>query len=226
MATKRTSPATSPATKRSLPVQEIPPATPVPAPAPSHDPAELSRTHELIVDAVTTMLSTGGHPADVDSLLRAAMAHTRRRTLEHCGVHDQAEAAREASKFIGEEYQEWKHDLVAAWRKNRRKEPGAFEPETITDRIRFNVRDTLTDQFEEFMGEASPEEQRFLSEVFLGWDSSHLSAECKRDELFLGNAFEFELGRNGCYIRVPKQMLDRVQKYVDALRAVEDKEVA
>jgi hypothetical protein len=59
----------------------------MPAPehaAPSRPPypnSTLSRTHTMVIDAVTEMLHSGGNPDDVDALLRAAMSHTRRRYL-------------------------------------------------------------------------------------------------------------------------------------------------
>jgi hypothetical protein len=189
-------------------------------------PAELSRTHELIVDAVTTMLSSGGHPGDVDSLLYAAMAHTRRRTYGGAGLDDQKELDKRVSDFVHDKREDWKHDLVAAWRKNKREETGAFEPKSITDRIRFNVRESLIGEFDSFMGDASPEEQRFMLGVFNGYFSNHHPAEHGSAELFIAQAFEYQLGRDHCYLRVPEHMVDQVQKYVDALRAIEDKEVA
>jgi hypothetical protein len=39
----------------------------------------------------------------------------------------------------------------------------------------------------------------------------------------LGDAFEFALGKDATYVKIPRRMLDQVQDYIDALRAIEDK---
>lgn len=189
------------------------------------DPSRLSRTHELIIDAVTTMLTMGGHRDDVEGLLTAAMAHTRRRTfVKGVGLEDDDEKVAEViADFVNSDFDDWKQDLVFAWRKNKRNDPPAFEPKTITDRIRANVREELTDQFEKFMGTASPEEQRFLAEVLVDYESRHSAAEVGEHELYLGMAFEYQLGQPRAHVRVPERLLDKVQKYVDALLAVEDR---
>lgn len=203
--------------------------TPTPAPQSATtktDPippvTELSRTHELIVDAVTSMLTTGGHRDDVDSLIYAAMGHTRRRTYG-VSADDWNEHSDKITEYVHDEHLSWRTDLAIGWRKNERAEPSAFEPETIKDRIRATVRERVRRGFENFMSTAAPEEQRLLQSIFEVWESSSLPAEYGSDEMVLGDAFEFALGRNATFVKIPRRMLDKVQQYIDALRAIEDK---
>jgi hypothetical protein len=185
----------------------------------------MTRTHELIVDAVTAMLTRGGHRNDVDMLLRAAMAHTRRRTYDSFDA-DESVASDAAAKFISTHYEDWRQDLVTVWRKNKLNPVPVLEPKSITDRIRANVRETLAGMFEEFLAVSSPEEQRFFLDVLRSFSSRNHPAEGGDSELFIATAFENELGRDRCHIQVPERMVDRVQAYVDALRAIDDKAVA
>jgi hypothetical protein len=225
-ATKRTSPAKSPATPALS--KELPEIAATPerrGPAPFYDPADLTRTHELIIDAVTTLLTTGGHTEDVDSLLYSAMSHTRRRTFSGF-TEDQDEIARVIREFIKADFDNWKHDLVTAWRKNRRPDMPHVEPHSITERIRANTREDLASSFEDFMQQASPEEMRLMHAVMMDWESRHHVAEAGKNEMYLGMAFEYQLGHPRCYVRIPDHMVDRVEKYVEALRAIEDKAVA
>jgi hypothetical protein len=132
--------------------------------------AELSRTHELIVDAVTTLLTSGGHRDEVDSLLYAAMGHTRRRT--YGALTDDKNASIQVTEFIRENFDQWRTDVAIGWRKNERAEPSAFEPKTIKDRIRATVRERVRGGFENFMIWASPEEQHLLLSIFEVWQSN------------------------------------------------------
>jgi hypothetical protein len=236
MPTKRTTQTNTPKTAATKPHPAENPKTDTPAASPINDtaaprfygfpePEDLTRTHELIVDAVTTMLTHGGHPDDVDTFLHAVMAHTRRRTFSQL-VDDEAQMGTYVQKFIREQFNEWKTDLTVGWRKNKFPEQPQVTATSVTDRIRMNVRETVEGQFVGFMNEASPEEIRFLNEVFTDWDSRHLVAESRSDEIYLGMAFEYQLsGTSRGYIRIPERMMKQVQKYVDALRAIEDKEV-
>ena len=60
--------------------------------------------------------------------------------------------------------------------------------------------------------------------VLSNWDHRSFPAENGNDEIYLATAFAEEIDRNTAYMKVPKAMADQVQKYVDALRAIERKE--
>jgi hypothetical protein len=213
--------------KRIRPAQSSPkPITAVePKPATGQPLPYLSRTHELITDAVAELLTHGGHTDDINLLTYCTMAHTRRRTLGRL-VEDPAKLGKLIQEFIESDMGDWKTDLALAWRQNKRAEPPAFVPATVTDRIRANVREDLIDQFKDFMSQASPEEQRFLYEVFGNFDSRHHCAEHGSDEIFLGDAFTFAIERSQCYMKVPEHLIDKVQAYIDALKAIEPSEKA
>ena len=172
-----------PAKTKAVAVKKAPPVEPFsaraavratvgdPGPAiPYYQPEDLA----VLTNSSSTRcaLSTGGHPDDVDSLLHAAMAHTRRRTTsDHCD-----DPGKHVSGFLRDHYEEWKHDLVAGWRKNRHNAPGAFEPKSITDRIRANVREDAAANFESFLETASPEEIRLMENILLDRESNQLSS--------------------------------------------------
>jgi hypothetical protein len=132
----------------------------------------LSRTDALIADAVVQLLTYGGHREDVHLLTRCAMVHTRRRTFG-CLVDDPATIRKLLEEFIESDMAHWKADLALAWRRNKRADPQAFEPETITERIRANVRDELRGHFEHFIKDAPPEESRFLDSVYGYWGTGY-----------------------------------------------------
>ncbi|HWE52471.1 MAG TPA: hypothetical protein VG273_21935 [Bryobacteraceae bacterium] len=241
MPTKRYHQTKTTATKKAAAVNTMP--TPAPAVrfdaaaamrAPIHgtehacshfEPADLTRTHELIVDAVTAILSTGGHPDDVTTLLHAAMSHTRRRTFEpfDCTAEETGEAI---TKFIRENFDNWKYDLITGWRKHERLELPAVDPKSITDRIRANTREAVWAHMYSFMSDSSPEEQRFLMDVLRTCDGWHAPAERGEREIYIASAFEIEIGRDRCYIHVPRRLAGKVENYVKALLAVESKDVA
>jgi hypothetical protein len=91
----------------------------------------MPHTLELMLDAVTAMLTTGGHPEDVDRLLRATMAHTRRRTYSGFGSVGN-EADKGTKEFIQTHINEWKNDLAAFWSRNCRAERPEETKETFT----------------------------------------------------------------------------------------------
>ena len=200
--------------KASAPVQTNPPTHAAPFMA--------SRTHGLIIDAVAEILTHGGAPDDVTMLLCATMGHTRRRTFRNFDVSP-TDLKTEVDKFLRDNIGEWRTDLAIGWRKNNRSEVPAVEATTIRDRIMANVRQQVLVYFRHFMDSASPEELWLLREVLCIWDSASLPPENRSRELFLGEAFQGALGSNSSYLEVPAHMVDQVQRYIDALVAVDTK---
>jgi hypothetical protein len=190
----------------------------------SNEAADMSRTHELVLDAVTAMLTTGGHPEDVDRLLRSTMAHTRRRT--YSGFGSVGDAADKGNKeFVQNHINEWKIDLAVFWSKNRRAERPEDAKETFTQIIRANTREKVWGLFEEFMANGSVDEQVLMLNVLSNRDHRNFPAEHKQDEIYLATAFAEEIDRCTAYMKVPKSMVEQTQAYVNALRAIERKEV-
>ena len=95
------------------------------------------------------------------------------------------------------------------------------EAKTVTERIRVNTRESVTGYFDEFMKRASFEEQVLLLNVLVYHESRSLSAENTIAENYLASAFETEIGRNVCHLSVPEYMVDDVENYIKALRAIQ-----
>ena len=189
------------------------------------NPNETSQTHELVIEAVATMLSRDSDSRDVDMLLTAAMRHIRRRTYSDL-TDDQSEIDARAEEFVQKDFADWKADVVAEWRKNRTTpEAESSSLDTITAKLRENSRQVVIGSFEAFLSQASPEEIRFLREVFMNCENQRLAAEHKHAEIYIASAFEMEL-TNGRYLQVPARLVKQVERYIDALRAVEGKELA
>jgi hypothetical protein len=215
-------PSRTPATKR--PAQS--PATPMTEqPTPVTVRQFVPRTIDLITDAVSEMLTTGTNDQSLENLLYAALEHISRRTFERgIGIDDQNSTREFVETEIGRCLRPWKHDVIAQWHHNRRQSPAAVEPKTVTARIRTNARGDLEERLERFLGRGTPEEIRFLAEVMANRESvSYTSPTVPDFAMALGEAFELELGNDRCYLCVPGRMADQVEKYVAALRAIEDK---
>ena len=217
--TKRKSPAQSPASTTK--------GTSVNAAVPSKPAGQtLPQSIDLIADAVSEMLTTGTTERSLERLLIAAIEHISRRThIRGIGI-DRAKDIRECvEREIGRYLQPWKDDIFAVWRHRRRETPAAIEPKTVAERIRQNARENLEDRLERFLGSATPEEVRFLIGVVETRDSlSSISPMAEQPfVILLGEAFEYELGRNNTYMAVPERLKDQAEKYVSALRAVEDR---
>ena len=195
------------------------------APIPYFNPNETSQTHELVIDAVATMLSFDSDSRDVDTLLVAAMRHIRRRTFAPM-IDDHGEIDALAEDFVRKNFADWKADIVAECRKNRAKpEAAPLSLDTVTTKLRENARRMVIGGFEEFLSRASPEEIRFLHEVFVNCENQRLAAEQKQAEIYIASAFEMEL-TNTRYLQVPARLVKQVEQYIAALRAVEGKVVA
>jgi len=197
-----------------------------PACLPYFNPNETSQTHELVIDAVSDLLAHGGHADDVDSLLVGAMRHVQHRELDDLFSDDPDKRDAIIDRRIDSGLEAWKTDLAIAWRKNKRSEPPAIEPATISGRIREQTRDVLRDRFEDFMRDGTPEEVHLLSEILGFRDSGIVGGIEGVDEIPLGEAFAYHLGNNETYIRIPRGFRRRIQNYIDALRAVDGKAVA
>jgi hypothetical protein len=183
---------------------------------------------DLIADAVSEMLTTGTSEQSLDGLLRAAIEHISRRTFERgIGTEDQNVIRDYVHREIGLRLQPWRQDLIAQWRHNRRETPAMIDPKTITERIRQNFRDELEDRLERFLGDATPEEIHLLTEIMLNHESARpMSPVMAWSEVALGAAFQRVLDAPNRYMAVPWRMVDQVEAYVKALRAIDDKAVA
>jgi hypothetical protein len=96
---------------------------------------------------------------------------------------------------------------------------------SVSDMIREDSRTNLSGRFDDFLQRADPEEIRLMESILGTWDSGIVHAIEGVDEVPLGEAFEFELSRNETYVRVPREMRQQAQDYINGLRAIADKAV-
>jgi hypothetical protein len=191
-----------------------------PAPASAVPTDNLNKTQEMVVDAVSEMLAHGGRSEEIDQLLHAAMKHRFHRELAGMTFDRIEERDRLVTKWINEGFNEWKTDLAIAWRANKREERTDIKATTFSERIRARNRDLLIDRFEEFLRAAEPEEISILSEILFSRDQGMYDQIEGVKEVPLGEAFGWTLDREETYIRIPKGLRAKVQKYVDALNVI------
>ncbi len=191
---------------------------------------ELAGIHKLpqsidqITEALSEMLSIGTREALLENVIAGAIEHINRRTYARgIGIDEQDVIWKAVDREISHNLQPWKQDVMAEWRRNRRQSPARIEPKHIDDLIRAEVRDALEYNLESFLGKATPKEVRFLADVMSDWNSRSFAAPNDDAEIYIGLAFERQLGRDNCYLRVPERMVDQVEKYVAALRAIDNK---
>jgi len=184
---------------------------------------EMNPTQELIVNAISDMLTHGGHEEDVDSLIVTAMTHLEHRQLDYLFNDKPEERKPLIDRRINAGFEGWKTDLAIAWRANKRKEFPESDAKTISEQIRTNGRDLLNDDFEEFLRDATPEETRLLTSILNTRNNGPWDRIKGSEEILLGMAFGYELGQNETYIRIPRGFRGKTQKYIDALQAIEDK---
>jgi hypothetical protein len=192
-------------------------------PREQHGERALGPAHEKIIDAVSDMLTHGGHEDDVDTLLVAAMSHIERRGLGELFSDDPARRNQIIARRISLVLAGWKTDLAAAWLANKRPDRAEFQAKTISERIRAREREVLIDRFEDFLGTATPEELRLLSAIFAARNNGIVAPIEGVEEIPLGDAFAGELDRNETYIRIPRDFGDKIAKYIQALQAKADK---
>lgn len=185
----------------------------------------LPKTLDLIADAVGDMLTIGTKEKYLDHLLMTALSHTARRGYERgIGLENEDEVRKGIDIQTRRYFTEWKIDVMAAWRHSRKKSAVAVEPKTVADQIRARVRETLEEGLERFLGSATPEELRFMSEVLNNyWSISMAVPDSRSTEFPIGQAFAWELGRDDAYLCVPENLRKQVEEYVRALIAVEDR---
>jgi len=184
-------------------------------------PAGLNTTQEKIIDAVSEMLAHGGHPDNIEQLLRASLGHRFRRELEDSFKDLPEDRERVITRWLAEGLGEWKTDLAIAWRANQRADRPEIEPKTFSERIRAQSRDVLIEHSEEFLRSAEPEEIQVLVEILDFRNGGIIDRIKGVNEIPLGEAFGCTLDRNETYIRIPKGLRGKVQKYIDALITLE-----
>jgi hypothetical protein len=179
---------------------------------------------ELAADLFGDMLLNGARREETELLLNALLIHQWHRDFPDW-PRDPVAALEHARDFARKRYDETHGNLVAAWPKK----PAAPEeptPKTLTEKIRYQTRDTVRTLFEDFMGSASPEELSLMRDIFTERDSYHLPADSNPvQEIYLATAIESATGGYGAtHIKVPRKMVPLIEKLVAARQEIEQKE--
>lgn len=186
-------------------------------------PREFNRTQEIIIDAVSDMLTAGGHQDSLDALVMACADHYTRRVWTSL-INDPNKLDERLREQRAGLEPEWRFNLQVAIRVNKRlPEPKRIEPSDVSARIREAVREDVMDYFAWFLEQASWEEMHFMNDVLLDWSSRHHHPDFGADEVYLASAFEETVRRDNGWMKVPKDMAEQMQAYLNALRAVEGK---
>jgi hypothetical protein len=84
------------------------------------------------------------------------------------------------------------------------------DPATIAEYVRRSLSLYLEDDFQEFIGDAAPEDRHLFHEIMTTWRSNTSAG--------LANAFENEIRRNRQYVFVPRHnLIDEVKHFVEVL---------
>jgi hypothetical protein len=190
---------------------------------------EFTQVQLSIIDAVSDIVVNGGDDEAMDELVHATAYHMQRR--EYLKLYeDRPEKLANLDREVNDALirhgmlNDWKTDLKIAQRLTKRAPaPERPEPSDVAGKIREAVRNDVEERLEDFMADASPEEMHLMREVLMDRESFYRP---RTDDLPLALGFNLALGEFQHVVKVPRRMLAKVENYLDALRAVEGKEVA
>lgn len=182
-----------------------------PAAKPTADAPPLAAIQEHLAHLVGDMILNAAHGADVDRLLRGAMGHYWR--LQSADLAPN-EAEQGVKAFIQKHLDDWRLSLVQSWPAPQ-PDGSEAEPTNISELIRQNFRGELKDHFAYFLSNAPPEEIRFLNGVLNDWLSE--AGSLNSPQLEIANSFEREIGRGVRWVRVPRDLRDKVVEFISLM---------
>jgi hypothetical protein len=173
----------------------------------------LTQLQLLIVDELADLVLFGGKSEDEDNMLRAAAGHMRRRA---------AYGDRDVSDHVEMFRSYWKTELAAERTHARAALPELPKPSTVTERARTAALEQLRKHLLEFLGEGTPEEISFLSEVML----NHQGICQGRDNfrlLRIAESFDITIhnGHTLNWVAVPPHLKEQTEAYIECLRAAD-----
>ena len=185
--------------------------------------------HDMTCDAVSDLLTAGGHDQDVTDLIQLSIRHLERRSFGTGWRQMEGdELTTRLQRALEHGVPKWKKSLEAVWKQREEKPEQAVAPKTITDRIRSNVRKNVEDALTTFLDSAGPEEMRFMNAVLedRNQDNSIYDPAWPEQHIPIATWFEYHalnpsFDNKPNYIRVPETLVEKVDKYVQALIAVE-----
>jgi hypothetical protein len=187
----------------------------------------LAPAQQFIADEVADMLVNGGAEEFTDLLISAAARHAFWRWASSLHGPQEQDRIKKAVADLGyRRFQDLKTEMIAAWREQRRapKETARPEPKTVAERIRANILGDLRRAFWRFLTEATPEECRLMLDVLRDHESAN-HGRCAFDELPLGRAFDYVLGKAAPdWVKVPEEIRGQVDSYIKWAQDVETPE--
>ncbi len=195
-----------------------------PQPAKSEDRRELNTApfltgaQEKIADAIGELIVTGGTRRNLELLCRIAADHEARRIWGHLIRNKPDELEKAVADRVANFAPKW-YDQLAAARANRPHLPAQRLPEakTVTDLIRAQKRSEVATYFKQFLAMAPPEDLWFMGDVMTDWDVQTTTWGDGYQAMAIVNAFEDQIGRDRQYVRVPRHLVEDVEKYIAAL---------
>ena len=190
-------------------------AQPEAAPKQKRATIELTPIQQHVADLASDLVMNGGHPADVDRLLIASIAHDQERQFPDY-PQDPQKRRQEAEAVARERLADWRLRLSRAWR-----EPSAAPerplPSTVSEMARESARETLENHCYDFLRTASMEQIYLLRDVMNYWESSRRGPDDDSIESPLAEGFLFVLGSRDTFVRIPQKHLEHVRSFVAML---------
>ncbi len=185
---------------------------------------ELSPIQEVLCDLTSDVLLNGARREETELLVKALLMHQWHLNFGDY-PRDPAKALEAAVTHAQRGHDATYNDLVAAWPKKAvpQDEP---VPKTISQAIRCQTRDSVRHGFEDFMGNASPEELILMRNIFQERDSYHYMADGNPvQEIYLAAAFESATGSWGTtHVKIPSKMVPLIEQLVAARQKIEEEE--
>src|SRR5260370_5668102 len=178
-------------------------------------PATLAPIQELLCELAGDLIVRGGNREECENLARVLLRHQFRTGL---GVQDEStESAMQAWDHSERNLSDWMGKWSKALSKTVRSAPeSSATGESISDRIRANLRSHVYNLMESFAGGATPEELGFMSDVLVNWEDKHLLSHGDPvQEVYIADAFITSLGEYdgaSIFVRVPERLLPAVQR--------------
>ena len=184
----------------------------------------LNFTQDRMIDLLADLISRGGTRRNLCLLVEACLDHQWRR--EFTRGFEPEEIKTHARKWVDKNFEEWSNQLIAGIQMRRILRKSLAEgkqacpsPKSVAERIRQGYLDRLQTAFEEFMGEAEPEEVRFMVDVLANRRGEIAAGDSGtvREVLIASNFYNTIEGGHHSYIRVPEQIQADVEAYANAL---------
>lgn len=184
-------------------------------------PKPLTVVQQLVCDEVSELLLSGGRHEDLDALLKVSMESAMWRFLDGCKHLSDAEKRADLAKLVDRDMAEYRASILNEW-KHAQGTPAQPERKTaVVDRIKSRIMENLRAAFANFSEGCTPEEGRFMIDVFEDWENYSLTRLTVRPCLVVAESFARQLHAEVGYIEVPEQHREAVEAYLKCLKKIE-----